>query len=741
MSSDLEDKGFEGLLGYIKQNRGFDFTGYKPSSLKRRIEKRMQMVNQEDFAEYKDFLEVHPEEFSLLFNTILINVTAFFRDPSSWEYLSKEILPRVLSARQAEDPIRIWSAGCASGEEAYTLAMVLVEAMGDEQFRQRVKIYATDVDEEALSTARHATYTVKDLEAVPEDLRTKYFSEIAGERRVFRGDLRRCVIFGRHDLMQDAPISRLDLLVCRNTLMYFNSDAQGKILARFHFALRDDGILFLGKAEMLLSHAALFTPVNLMYRIFAVSQRAGIRERLLVLAQTGDEETGANLIRYSRQRDLAFDTSPIIQLVVDDAGRLTMANEQARSAFGLRMNDINRPLKDLEVSYRPVDLRGIIDQAKDSGQSVEISDIQRLLPEGKIQYFDLQAMPLLDNGNYMGVAITFQDVTNYFQIKDDLSRSRQDLETANEELQSSNEEMETTNEELQSTVEELETTNEELQSTNEEMETMNEELQSTNEELQTMNDELRIRTSEFIRTNKFLEEIMGSLQVGVIVLDQKLTIQIWNRHAQDLWGLREEEVRDELFFNLDIGLPLHQLAKPIKDCMTSSTTIDVVLDARNRRGKPIRCSVRCTPLREDQPPENLGVVLLMEDVTGQEMTETALRGSDDSFRAAILHSPISVFIQGKDLRYNWISSAFAGMNPEEIAGHQDNEIFSIQDAAHLTEIKRLVMESGSALRREVLLTHDEKTYCYDLTVGLLLDAEGKQIGIMGAALAREDQDT
>ena len=741
MSTEIDDKGFEELLGYIKQNRGFDFAGYKPSSLKRRIKKRMQTVNQEDFAEYKDFLEVHPEEFSQLFNTILINVTAFFRDPSAWEYLSKDILPRIISARQAEDPIRVWCAGCASGEEAYTLAMVLAEAIGDEQYRQRVKIYATDVDEEALSASRHATYTMKDLEAVPEDLRKKYFSEISGERRVFRGDLRRCVIFGRHDLMQDAPISRLDLLVCRNTLMYFNSDAQGKILARFHFALRDDGILFLGKAEMLLSHATLFTPVNLKHRIFSVSQRSGIRERLLVLAQTGDEETGAHLVRYSRQRDLAFDTSPIIQLVVDDAGRLSMANEQARSAFGLRMNDINRPLKDLEVSYRPVELRGIIDQAKDSRRSVQISDIQRLLPDGKIHYLDLQAMPLLDNGNYMGVAITFADVTNYFQIKDDLSRSRQDLETANEELQSSNEEMETTNEELQSTVEELETTNEELQSTNEEMETMNEELQSTNEELQTMNDELRMRTSESIHTNKFLEAIMGSLQVGVIVLDQRLNIQIWNRHAQDMWGLREVEVRDQPFLNLDIGLPLLQLAVPIKDCIARSTMVDVVVDARNRRGRQIKCIVRCTPLRGDPPLDNLGVVLLMEEVTGQEMTKTALRKGDDSLRTAILHSPISVFIQGKDLRYNWISSALAGMNPEEIAGRQDNEIFSIQDAAHLTEIKRQVMESGSALRREVLLTHDEKTYRYDLTVGLLLDAEGKKIGIMGAAQAREDQGT
>ncbi len=161
----------------------------------------------------------------------------------------------------------MWSAGCASGEETYSLAILLAEALGAETFRQRVKIYATDVDEDALNQARQAAYTDKDLRTVAADLRERYF-EANGDRYVFRPDLRRSIIFGRHDLFQDAPISRLDLLVCRNTLMYFNAEAQHRILARFHFALNEDAYLFLGKAEMLLTHANLFSPVDLRHRIF-----------------------------------------------------------------------------------------------------------------------------------------------------------------------------------------------------------------------------------------------------------------------------------------------------------------------------------------------------------------------------------------------------------------------------------------------------------------------------------------
>ena len=229
----MEDQGqFENLLHYLRQNRGFDFTGYKRPSLMRRVTTRAQLLHLDSFADYMDYLEVHPEEFPQLFNTILINVTSFFRDPPAWEYLAREILPGIVREKQSEEPVRVWSAGCASGEEAYTIAILLAETMGVEAFRRRVKIYATDVDEDALNTARQGTYSAKDMQSIEEPLRGKYFEPVNG-RYMFRADLRRSVIFGRHDLTQDAPISRLDLLICRNTIMYFNSEVQARILSRF----------------------------------------------------------------------------------------------------------------------------------------------------------------------------------------------------------------------------------------------------------------------------------------------------------------------------------------------------------------------------------------------------------------------------------------------------------------------------------------------------------------------------
>src|SRR3954468_20754366 len=285
------DPDFEALLQFLRDSRGFDFTGYKRSSLMRRVDRRMQQGSITSYADYLDHLQLHQDEFTSLFNTILINVTGFFRDPDAWTQLSEDALPAMLAARNPSGPVRVWSAGCASGEEAYTAAIVLAELLGPEQFRQRVKIYATDVDEDALTNARHASYTEQDLKQVPEDLRGRYF-EVQNQRYGFRSDLRRSVIFGRNDLVQDAPISRVDLLVCRNVLMYFNAETQAKIVGRFHYGLADRGVLFLGRAETLLTHAASFEPVDLKHRISTKVPRGNLplRERLLLMAQNGRDD-------------------------------------------------------------------------------------------------------------------------------------------------------------------------------------------------------------------------------------------------------------------------------------------------------------------------------------------------------------------------------------------------------------------------------------------------------------------
>ena len=606
------DPEFEALLQYLKRSRGFDFTGYKRPSLMRLMKKRIQRIGVQNYNDYLDYLQVHPGELNELFDSLLLNVTTFFRDEAAWEVLAQEMIPQILNSKPSNEVIRVWSAGCASGEEAYTIAIVLAEALGTEAFKNRVKIYATDLDEDALTQGRQAVYSPKALENIPEELRQKYF-ETSGNNYVFRADLRRCVIFGRHDLVHDAPISRLDLLVCRNTLMYFIADTQARILTRFHFALNDTGFLFVGKAEMLLTHANLFTAANLKHRIFSRVPRIGLRDRLLIMAESSNAEASNQLVGNMRLREEAFESLPVAQIVVDIQGNLVLANREARILFNLSTTDIGRQLQDLELSYRPAELRSRIQQAYSDRRSVIISEVELIRNEDKVIYLDIQVIPLLDDtGDPLGVIIAFLNVTRYNELQRDLQRSTQELETAYEELQSTNEELETTNEELQSTNEELETTNEELQSTNEELETMNEELQSANEELQTTNEELRQRTEELNRVTIFMESILTSLRVGMIVLDSRLSVQLWNGRAEELWGVRAAEAVEHFFFDLDIGLPTEELRGLIRACQTGNTEEQIiVVDAVNRRGKNIRCRVICTRLIVEH--EQKGVILLMDE--------------------------------------------------------------------------------------------------------------------------------
>ena len=589
---------FETLLDYLKSNRGFDFTGYKRTTLERRIAKRMAEVGVGEFLDYIDFLEVHPDEFDGLFNTILINVTAFFRDESAWDHLREQIVPRLLDAREEDATLRVWSAGCASGEEPYTLAIVLAEALGAERFLKTVKIYATDADDEALDQARQGVYDAKQVETVPEELRERYFDKV-DQRYAFRRDLRRNVIFGRNDVVQDAPISRIDLLLCRNTLMYFNAETQAKILGRFHFALNPGGFLFLGRAEMLIAHTDRFLPVDPRHRVFTKVATTSLRERLLTAAQApampaaaAGVDGGFDIARA------AFDAAPVAQLVVDRDRVLTDANAAARELLRLGPQDYGRTLSDLEASYRPVELRAHLDEVFGRRGVISLPPIEHVRPGGQARVLQVRLDPLPpDADDVLGVSVTYHDLTEERRVTDELERSRRELSTAYEELQSTVEELETTNEELQSTNEELETTNEELQSTNEELETMNEELHSSNEQLETTNDALRQRSSELDEVNAFMETILGAMGVAVIVVGVQQEVQVWNRRAEDLWGLRGEEVAGQHLLGLDIGLPVERLKQPTRQVLSgASEREELVLDAHDRRGHEFTCRITVLPI-------------------------------------------------------------------------------------------------------------------------------------------------
>lgn len=407
------------------------------------------------------------------------------------------------------------------------------------------------------------------------------------------------MIFGRHDLLQDAPISRLDLLSCRNTLMYLTAESQAGILAHFNYALNPYGYLFLGKAEMLLTHTAIFRPTDLRYRVFEKVNQTAPRDRLGPLAGAGETESASLLARQTRLREVALDAGTVAELLIDLDGSLVTANRAAMALFGIRAEELGRPLSELEISYRPLELRSRIDQAYRERRVVQAADVERVQDDG-VQHLQVLVTPLVEaDGAPIGVSVSFVDLTAYRQVEDDLHRAQLELEKAYKELQSANEELETTNEELQSTVEELETTNEELE--------------STNSELQTVNVDLWQRSAELDQVNAFLESIVAGMRMAVVVLDADLKVRLWNPEAAELWGLRSEETVGEDFFALDIGLPVSQLRRAVRGSLTGkAVNREVSLESTTRRGRRILCRVSAAPLANSNGASG-GVVLLMEE--------------------------------------------------------------------------------------------------------------------------------
>jgi two-component system CheB/CheR fusion protein len=584
---------FEALLDYLKRSRGVDLTGYKRPGLMRRFDRLMTVASIENYADYISYLEASPGEIGRLLDTILINVTGFFRDMPAWDILQKEAIPHFLSGKKLDDAIRVWSAGCASGEEPYTIAVILAEAIGVDAVRDRVKIHATDLDEDALAYARGALYTERELQWVPENLQEKYFERSNG-RFAFDKNLRRSVIFGRHDLVQDVPISRLDLLVCRNTLMYFNAEMQSRILSRFHFALNPGGFLMLGKAEMLVGRNSLFVPLDLRRRVFVKEHNGNDRNLTFFPPELSEEE---GMSRSSTLTEVAFQASPLAQVIVSTEGALVFASERARVLFRLTPRDIGRPFQDLAMSYQLVELRACMEKSSKDRHPMAIKGVVWGHRENEANIYDVHVSPLVSGGALVGVSVSFIDISDHKRLQEELEASNHELAEAYEEAQAANEELETMNEELQSSAEELETTNEEIQSTNEELETINEELQSSAEELETTNEELRARSLELARLSEFLESLMSSLPGGLAVVGPDLEIQAWNHKAEDLWGIRSDETVGKNLMSLDIGVPVEKLYPLVRACLTGTSPLEeVTLDATNRRGRAIACKISCMPV-------------------------------------------------------------------------------------------------------------------------------------------------
>ena len=475
------------ILQRMFHSRGFDLRSYKMSDLQRRISRRMDVLEISSLAEYSEYLEAKPDEYEALFNTILVNISQFFRDPEAWNFVREDILPEIL---EGSDEIRLWSAGCASGEEPYSLAIMLAEVLGDDLSKRTIRIHATDIDEAALKFARSGTYTLDQSAGVPEDMREKYFTH-HGDVYSIVEYVKDLLIFSRHNLVSDPPISRIDLLLCRNVLIYFDQALQARIIPKLQYALSDTGYLWLGKAETVVADVNRFRPVSIKWRIFEkISSSIGTRldsvDRITKDTKTDPMHTkfvGANRVFAPDLIEQVIQNIRVGFVVLDKDFNVIMCNQIIREIWGVLPEQIlGRPFFDLEISYRPVDLRYRIEQAVATGELSVVEDAEYWITKDKQTYLKIEIIPLAS-----GVIIFLTDVTEQHEVR--------------KELQVTNEAIEIANEKFLSTNEELKRANREFQSVNENLQSINEELESTNQHLRATNEELRARIAELDALN------------------------------------------------------------------------------------------------------------------------------------------------------------------------------------------------------------------------------------------------
>jgi len=584
----------------------------------------------ETVADYLGVLEREPEEHDALLGSMLIKVTSFFRDPELWDALSTKVVPELLAEKRPGEEVRVWCAGCATGEEAFSIAILLAEAMGPAFAHQDVKVFGTDVDEKAIAFARRGVYGMDRLENVSPAMLKEWFVAEEGGYAV-RKDIRRRVVFGINNLVSDAPISRLDLLLCRNVFIYLDANLQKRVLTRFHYALRRKGVLVLGKSELVPFAGRIYDLIDLARRVYRKDGRGGAnvqQERLAGLLEQESAVRGAEPAELSapdqfhREVLQAIDI-PVIATGLD--GTVMLWNQAATNFWGRRESDV---------------VGGRLDALKLPGLSGEVLlEKSSLVRDGKSErqtgggvwsrageirplQLSVDVLPLRDATRQpTGLVYLVRDVSATHDLEADLRKATSDrqaayeeLQTINEELQSSNEELETTNEELQSANEELQTTNEELQSTNEELETTNEELQSTNAELDATNRELAHRTDELNRLTYFQRTIIRTLSSAVLVLDAAGRVTVWNLAAERLLGLTEGEAVGQVLWTLAVPAlargVLQKLRKSLMQGLALRNDLVAYELPTGGQGKAALSAVAIT-----DGGAMVGAVIIFEDVT------------------------------------------------------------------------------------------------------------------------------
>jgi two-component system CheB/CheR fusion protein len=746
------------ILSQVSRQTNIDFRPYKPSTILRRIARRMAVTHNHSIRDYEHYLEAHPEEVGELVMAFLIKVTEFFRDGDAFSYLRDQVLPRLIErGRENGRVLRCWSAGCATGEEPYSLALLIADHLGAELPEWSIKIFATDLDDGAIGYARRGVYPRNVLNNLPDDYRARFFEPTDQGYRISKA-LRQMVIFGQQDLSRGAPFPRIDLVVCRNLLIYFKPELQQHVLDLFAYSLHQvNGYLFLGKAETARPSKATFEMTDKRWKVYrcisgpitlpslqgatqmnSVTERRGRRTQ--VEKQLADQdfptvqlETAP--LRWFNEQVLRF--LPLGVAMIDRAYRIVTINGVARRLLGIRDAGHDQDFLHAVRGLPYTTVRNAIDTVLRERSTVTLSDLE-LDPSagGNGRYLMLTIAMLQGEAGTGDLAlISVNDITDQVQTRrrleavqaeqkqlvDELSAANrrlsdmnQELQDANEELQAANEEMMLAQEELQATNEEFEATNEELQATNEELETNNEELQATNEELETTNEELTARTGELQELTRMLEsermrlsEMVELAPFSILVLrGRALAVEAFNqRYARLLEGRMVqgrplEEVVEHFW---KAGTEVADTIWAVYQEDAPRTTPRTVAALPDEHGELVERYVIYTIVpTHDADGKVDGVVVYAEDVTEQRARETEEQREqlqlifDNAQQVALaLYDAASAALIIASPRYLDLVERTHGIAPDAVDSRRWHELTFVAEGVEAEQIWNTTLESRS----------------------------------------------
>ena len=645
MDEDQAKSSIEKVILILRAQTGHDFSLYKKTTIHRRIERRIGLRHMDNIAAYVRFLRENPQEVELLFNELLIGVTNFFRDPAAWETLKTAALPNLLAKRAPEQPLRAWVPACSTGEEAYSLAMLFVEALDSLKPHKTAKnlklqIFATDLDVHAIERARAGVYPQNiSADVSPERLSRFFVKEERGYR--VSKSIRDMVIFAPQNIIMDPPFTKLDLLTCRNLLIYLTPELQKKLLPLFHYSLNPDGILFLGTSESIGGLDDLFAPVDVKMRLYRRLETGQPAQAFEFPTAFSKARSGASakLIKpsvniQSQADSLLLQTYSPAAVMTNENGDILYISGRTGKYIEAAAGKANWNIFVMAREGLRYELSVAFQKALRQKETVTLKDVV-IGANGGTQRINVTIQPLQDTGKLHGmVMIVFNDAaapsttklngkTTRGSIAKDVAELKQQLDYAHMEVQNVREEMQTSQEELKSTNEELQSTNEELQSTNEELTTSKEEMQSMNEELQTVNNELQTKVDELLHVNSDMKNLLDSTDIATLFLDNNLRVRRFTAQTGKITQLISTDVGRPIT-DIASALLYPQLAEDAREVLRTLVKVDRHISLPNGDW----FGTRILPYRTLENMIN-GVVITFTDITESKKLEARLRKSSE----------------------------------------------------------------------------------------------------------------